>query len=225
MKTPVDTHRKTWNKNQKQLRSLVNNSACHQEAIDLFLIQHGALHSAAVAPEASWSYEDILFEDLPDEVFRRLPPRAEHSIAWLVWHIARCEDITMNILTAGKAQVLDDWQAQLKISAADTGNTMSREEITELSSTIDRQALRGYRAAVGASTRKVVRHLTPKQLKTKVDPARLQIILDQGAVLPGAIELVEWWGRRTIAGLLVMPPTRHNLVHLNQAYNLKFKKA
>jgi hypothetical protein len=90
---------------------------------------------------------------------------------------------------------------------------------------VDQQALRGYRAAVGLATREIVQQLTPEQLKARVDPARLQRVLDQGAVLPSAIELIEYWSRRTIAGLLLMPPTRHNMVHINEAFKLKNKKA
>jgi hypothetical protein len=224
MKTQIDAYRKAWIKDQKHFRSVLESHTQHEEAIRLFMIQHGVMHSAKVAPEAPWSFEDLLFEDLSDDVLRRVPRNEEHSIAWLLWHLARCEDITMNMLAVGRPQVLDDWQTKLKIKAADTGNTMTPEEVIELSDTIDRQALRSYRVAVGLATRETVQQLTPEQLKVKVDPARLQQVLDQGAVLPAAIELVEYWGRRTIAGLLLMPPTRHNMVHINEAFKLKGKK-
>jgi hypothetical protein len=35
--------------------------------------------------------------------------------------------------------------------------------------------------------------------------------------------IVDYWGSRTIAGLLLMPPTRHNFTHLNEARMLKQK--
>jgi hypothetical protein len=225
MKTQIDTYRKTWNKDQKHFRSVLESHTQHEEAIRLFLIQHGVMHSAKVAPEAPWSFEDMLFDDLSNEVFRRVPRNAEHSIAWLVWHLACIEDITMNMLVAGRPQVLGDWQPRLKISAVDAGNLMPPKKVIELSEAVDRQALRGYRAAVGLATREIVQQLTPEHLKARVDPARLQQVLDQGAVLPSAIELIEYWGRRTIAGLLLMPPTRHNMVHITEAFKLKNKKA
>jgi hypothetical protein len=58
-------------------------------------------------------------------------------------------------------------------------------------------------------------------LKNKVDLTRLQQVLDEGAVIPAAIGNVEYWGRRTIAGLLQMPPTRHSYIHLNESLTLK----
>ena len=46
---------------------------------------------------------------------------------------------------------------------------------------------------------------------------------DEGAVVEGARGLLDYWGGLTIAGLLLMPPTRHNFVHLNEAWMLKGK--
>ena len=46
----------------------------------------------------------------------------------------------------------------------------------------------------------------------------------EGAVLEVASDLIDYWAKRTIAGLLLMPATRHNLVHLNEALRLKQKQ-
>jgi hypothetical protein len=32
---------------------------------------------------------------------------------------------------------------------------------------------------------------------------------------------VDYWSRRTVAGLLLMPPTRHCFLHLNEALRIK----
>ncbi len=37
-------------------------------------------------------------------------------------------------------------------------------------------------------------------------------------------DLIDYWGNRTFAGLLLMPPTRHNMVHLNEAYRIKNRR-
>jgi hypothetical protein len=220
----LKSYRDTWTVNQRALRSALERGDQHAKAIELFMLQQGVLHSAKAAPDAPWSFEDLLLDDLSEDIFRRVPKSEEHSIALLVWHMARCEDITMNILIAGRPQVLEGWQTKLKIAAKDTGNAMSPEEVTGLSNAIDLEAVRGYRAAVGRATREVVRGLTADQLKTKVDPARIQQILDQGMVLPAAIGIAEYWGKRTFAGLLLMPPTRHNMTHINESFRLKAKR-
>jgi hypothetical protein len=49
-------------------------------------------------------------------------------------------------------------------------------------------------------------------------------VQDERAVLEAASDITDYWGKRTIAGLLLMPATRHNLVHLNEALRLKQKQ-
>jgi hypothetical protein len=111
----------------------------------------------------------------------------------------------------------------LGIEARDTGNAMFPDLILQLSQDIDIPSLRDYRVAVGRRTREIVRQLQPESLKDKVDPARLAEVQKAGAVIPAANGLIEYWGRRNIAGLLLMPATRHNLVHLNESLRLKEK--
>ena len=101
---------------------------------------------------------------------------------------------------------------------------MDAEAIADLSRTIEFEALRAYRLAVGCRTREIVAQLRPEALKQKVDPARLRRVMDGGAVVEAARGIVDYWGRRTIAGLLLMPPTRHNFLHLNEALRLKQRR-
>ena len=49
--------------------------------------------------------------------------------------------------------------------------------------------------------------------------------MTEGAVVEEARDLIDYWGKRTIAGLLLMPATRHNLVHLNEALRLKRRRS
>ena len=181
------------------------------------------LHSAKMAQTAAWSFEDEVFGDISEEQIRRVPRNCDHSIAWLIWHMARCEDITMNLLVAGSPQILnrDSWLEPMKITACDTGNTMDEEGVMRFSNAIDIEALRAYRVAVGRRTREIVKQLRPEELKQKVKPSRLQRVWDEGAVAEAASGIVDYWSKRTVAGLLLMPATRHNLVHLNEALQLK----
>jgi hypothetical protein len=45
--------------------------------------------------------------------------------------------------------------------------------------------------------------------------------MNEGALLPEADVLVEYWSRKKAYQLLLMPPTRHLMVHLNEAQKLK----
>ena len=131
----------------------------------------------------------------------------------------------MNLLAAGRPQLFrrDGWQARLKIAAADTGNAGSPGDIARLSEEIDLEALKAYRLAVGRSTREIVQDLRPGQVKDRVDPTRLAQIMAEGALTPAAHEILEYWGGLTIAGLLLMPPTRHSFIHWNEALRVRQK--
>jgi hypothetical protein len=222
----MDSQRKRWNKQQSELRALLEQGDDSRQAIQLFLSQHAALHSGEIDQAGNWSYEDEIFADLDEEIVRRIPENRDHSIAWCIWHTARIEDVTMNMLVADSGQLMgeDRWLDRLGVSAVDTGNLMDEKNVSELSAKIDIASLRAYRLAVGLRTREIVFGLQADDLNQKVDPMHLQRVLDEGAVIEEARDLIEYWGKRTIAGLLLMPPTRHNFVHLNEAAALKRRR-
>jgi hypothetical protein len=230
----VESYRKLCLQRQTELRRIMARSERHDEAIQLFLSQHTMLHSAKMvagmaarmAGTEPWSFEDEVLDDMTEEQIRRIPRNCEHSVVWIIWHIARCEDITMNLLVAGNPQVLnrDGWLDRTKSPICHTGNEMDEAGITHLSNSIDIEALRAYRVAVGRRTREIVQQLGPEDLKRKVDPARLQRVWDEGAVVEAASGIVDYWGKRNVAGLLLMPATRHHIVHLNEALKLKRRR-
>ncbi len=219
----MDLQRKQWNQSQQALQKALSKTGEHSLAVDLFLRQHAAVHTSAVGQTGDWSFEDEVLQDLSDQAARWIPPKMEHSIAWMIWHITRIEDMTMNTLVANEPQIFaqENWPARMNASVRDTGNTMNAQEIAQLSAAIDLPALRDYRAAVGLRTREVIRQLPPELLKQKVSADRLKILADQGDVLPDAYELLEYWSGRTIGGLLLMPATRHPFVHFNEAMRVK----
>lgn len=146
-----------------------------------------------------------------------------HSLAWIIWRIARIEDVTMNLLLADSPQVLhrDQWLKRMKVTVRDTGNAMDEKSVAKLSVTIDIDALRTYRLTVGRRTRQIVKCFKPEELRQKVEPSRLQRVMAKGAVTEAASGIRDYWGKRTIAGLLLMPPTRHNFLHSNEALRVK----
>jgi hypothetical protein len=223
----MESYRKSWNKQQSELRRMLLNTDQHDKAIALFFSQHAMLHSAQIALSEPWSFEDEVLNDMAEGQIRRIPENCDHSVAWLIWHLARIEDVAMNMLVAGGPQILDvdNWLGQMKISVRHTGNAMDEAGVAKLSARINIAALRSYRLAVGRKTREIVKQLQPEDLKQKVDPSRLQQVMDEGAVVEAARGLIDYWGRRNIAGLLLMPATRHNFVHLNEALRIKQRRS
>ena len=224
--TDIKAFRKSWSAQQKELRAALNDEPQQARAIDLFMRQHSVLHSAKVSP-VDWSYEDDLLDDLPEEKWRRIPANEEHSIVWNLWHITRIEDAVMNLLVAGKPQLFNEenWQQRLNAPLVNSGNEIPMADIVHLSESVDIEVLREYRTAVGKNTQAIVSTLTYTDFKQKTDPNRLQQIMDEGVLVPEAKGILDYWRKRTIAGLLLMPPTRHNLVHLNEIYTLNQRKS
>ena len=221
----MESYRKLLNKQQTELRHVMMSFDQHNKAIRLFLRQHAMLHTVKMAQSEPWSFEDKVLNDMTEEQIRRIPRNCEHSVAWCIWHMARIEDVTMNVLVAGSSQILHwgNWLERMKMTVCDTGNEMAEEDVAKLSAAIDIEALRAYRLAVGRRTREIAEQLEPDELKQKVEPSRLQQVMAEGAVVEAARGLIDYWSRRNIAGLLLMPPTRHNFIHLNEAWRVKQK--
>ncbi len=222
----MDLNRKQWNENQQALRRALSRPGDHRQAIALCLAQHAAVHAAGLADTEVYSFDEQAWRDLSEQTARRISPKSGHSIVWMIWHIARIEDLTMNLLLADRDPVLEAgyWMEKMNISARDTGNAMNEGQVAALSAEMDLKALRAYRQAVGQRTRENVGKLQPDQLKARVNPARLRRLKQSGAVPAGAEWLLDYWGGLTVAGLLLMPPTRHNFVHLNEVLKEKTRR-
>ncbi|MBI9043161.1 MAG: DinB family protein [Anaerolineaceae bacterium] len=222
----MEKKRKEWSKKQKDFRTILLSFSNNQKAIELFMAQHAFLHSSKVSTTVPYSYADAILSDMKEVQWRRIPISEEHSTAWCIWHLARIEDITMNLLIADSSQLFleSDWQDRLNIDRLDAGNAMSYEELHALSTHINIQELQKYRDEVGIRTREIVKKLTTERLKEKVDPVGIERIMDERALVPESRNIADYWSRRNIAGLLLMPPTRHCFVHLNEVLRIKQKK-
>jgi len=155
-----------------------------------------------------------------------IPQKKNTSIAWNIWHIARIEDLTTTILIQNEKQTLSNvWLKKIKTNVKDTGNAMTRNEIEMFTDRINMNELRNYRIAVGKRTQDIVMELKEENINEKVEKERIDRIFKEGGVLnvEGSKWLLDFWGRKTIAGLILMPITRHQVVHLNEAFRIKEK--
>ena len=128
---------------------------------DLFLEQHSAMHMAGVGGN-KMSAAERTFAGLTDEQMRVRPREDLNSLAWLMWHIDRAEDILVGQVVAGGGQLWDEgWKKRLGVSRPDFGIGMTSPEVSELTRQIDVGALREYRDAVGRRTREIISGFGP----------------------------------------------------------------
>lgn len=214
-----------WNPRQKKLRELLGREDAFVEARGLCLELHRQAHCSEMTEQAGGeTLADGLWNGLAGRDLAVMPKAGDRTIAWNLWHLARIEDLTMNILVADAPQVWNEaWGQRLGTRITDTGNAMDEDGIMALSRELDGEALRAYRNAVGRRSRAVVAALTPGDLRRKVHPEGLRRVRAEGGVTdhPDSAWLLDFWGGKTVAGLLLMPLTRHQLVHLNDCLRLK----
>ena len=72
----------------------------------MFLDQHAFLHSADITNGPS--FVDGTFAGLTDAQMRVRPGKGVNSLAWLLWHMARTEDVNVNLVIVDGRQVFDE---------------------------------------------------------------------------------------------------------------------
>jgi len=147
---------------------------------DLFLAQHSGMQSANVAGNKASAVERVL-NGLSEEQLRVRPREDLNSIAWILWHVARAEDIFLNPVLTGRSQVFDDgWMKKLNVTRKDFGIGMKSPEVSELTRAIDLDAVREYRDAVGKRTREIIGGFQPGDWEGQVQQAGVDRALAEG---------------------------------------------
>lgn len=207
----------------KELSTVIRKADRVEEARQKFFDLHGRLHRSAVSG-GDRNEVDLLLDDLLPEEYRIMPTLKDETIAWVLWHVARIEDLTMNFLVAGGDQIFDKtWQERMNASITDTGNALTDDEILELSARMDLGSLLAYRDAVGTRSREIVGTLSAGSMKRSVSSRGIEAIRQAGGVTAQeeSVWLLEYWGKKDVAGILLMPPTRHLIMHFNDCCKWK----
>jgi len=180
------------------------------DAVGFFLTRYGEIHKGLV---------DGLFGSLSEAQLRARPHPGVNTIAWLLWHSARIEDVALNRFLTDRPQVLEEWLVRLAVPRRDVGTGMSDAEVDELSARIDLHAVRGYWGAVTARTLAAVEKLRGSDLEAPVPGERVRsVVLSEGVVAPGAEWLTEFWaGGRSRAWVLTQTALLHPYGHYYEA--------
>ena len=175
----------------------------------LYLERHNEAHNGM-----RW-----LIEQLSEQQMRGRPHEAVNSIAWLVWHVARAEDIALNRLATDGSQVFDDegWTARLRVPERHFGVDMSKAEVSALSEQVDLASLRAYWDAVRKRTIQVIDTLDSATLSLVVSPEYIhKLVFDEG-VGGSAGEFVQSvWNGLTRGNYLMYMGLTHTFVHLGE---------
>ncbi|MDO8477301.1 MAG: DinB family protein [Candidatus Rokubacteria bacterium] len=191
------------------------------DARDLLLEEHSGVHSAAVGGNKT-SMAERTFSGLTDDQMRVRPREDLNSLAWLMWHISRAEDIMANIVINGRSQVLDEgWLPRLKIPNRDFGIGMTKPQVSELTAKVDIAALRDYRDAVGRRTREIVSAYGPKDWEGNIEAAAVERAGTLGCFGDRTEALVKAFTgrprRAVLSGIIVM----HSAMHMGEGATVR----
>lgn len=154
-----------------------------------------------------------------DNLFKELNDYKNENIIWNLWHIMRIEDLIVNILICEKASILNEkLKNELNISITDTGNSLTKEEIKKFAKNINIKKLKYYSDKISKNTINLIKRLKAEDIKRKINKINLEKIINGCGVTKDNLWLIDYWGKKDIAGLLLMPLSRHIIVHLNQCY-------
>ena len=191
----------------KELNRIIRKPELIEQTKELFLEIHGKLHLSVVSGNER-NEVDELVGDLREDEYAIMPTAKDETIAWVLWHISRIEDLTMNILVNGEKQIFnEDWQTRMNSPIRDTGNALSDNQIIQ----------------VGRKSREIIQTLSPDDIRRKIPAQRISRILEEGGITnhEDSIWLLDFWAKKDIAGILLMPPTRHVMLHLNDCCKWK----
>jgi DinB superfamily len=131
-----------------------------------FVEQHGIVAGVV---------DQLVLVGLDEAHLRQRPAAGQNSLAWLLWHAARWEDVMVNTWIFGQPQVFDRerWYDRLAAGTRRVGTAMTSEEVGELSDQVDLNALGEYRAAIAVATPAAVMALDDAALDQVIDDDRL----------------------------------------------------
>jgi hypothetical protein len=189
---------------------------------DMFLEQHAAMHSAAVGGN-KMSASERTFTGLTDEQMRVRPREDLNSLAWVMFHISRAEDIFVNTILGARTQLFDDesWAKRLAIARRDFGIGMTSAEVTELTRQIELSALREYRDAVGRRTRDVVGSFKSQDWEGTVGADAVQRAASEGAFGVRTEQIVKAFPGRPRSAMLSGIALFHSAGHLGEAATVR----
>ena len=154
-----------------------------------------------------------------DNLFKELNDYKNENIIWNLWHIMRIEDLIVNILICEKESILNEkLKNELNISITDTGNSLTKEEIKKFAKNINIKKLKYYSNKISKNTINLIKRLKAEDIKRKINKINLEKIINGCGVTKDNLWLIDYWSKKDIAGLLLMPLSRHIIVHLNQCY-------
>jgi hypothetical protein len=159
----------------------------------------------------------VVFNAVPAEQLTTKPGANSNSIAWLIWHIARVEDVAINTVIRDVPQVLTRgrWADRLRIDLTQMGTGSSDEEVDDFGKHVDTEQLIAYWDALGADTDAWIKAL-PLESLDEVPDVRERLKTAPGYVSPAGAWVEDIWNNKPASFFLRWVVIGHGNQHIGE---------
>ena len=171
-----------------------------------------------------------LRSELSDEQFCECPfmnANGYHNktVAYSVWHIFRIEDIVAHSVICDGEQIFfsGDYRRRINAPITTTGNELVGREIVDFSRELNIDELYDYAFRVRDDTDLFIKKLSFGDLRGKPSGNRETIKVKSVGSDANAEWLIDYWFGKDIKGLILMPFSRHWIMHVEAALRIKNK--
>lgn len=143
---------------------------------------------------------------------------------WILWHMARSEDFGINRLAADNITVYDhnNWHDKLNTGTHKMGTGMTKDEVIQISKTLNPAILNDYRMAVYHHNVDVIQQIQSEDLSTDRDDAYLRRVLFEEDHLDIRItNILPVYQKKTRAWFVVHTLVAHPFYHIGQLSVIK----
>jgi hypothetical protein len=155
---------------------------------------------------------------LSAEQMKERPGGVGNSVAWLVWHVARSEDMIVNAIIREQPQILleDAWQEKLGIDATHIGTGLGDDEVGNFTDKLDPIAADDYWRTVAESTYEWLRTLEASDLDRIPDFDKVLKAIPSVLASGDSQGAIDFWNGRSVAYLLGGVVINHGYIHVGE---------
>ena len=211
---------KEWSELNKEVKILLNKKSSFKDGINKLIELRTLLIN-----EWENAMKNISIEDYSKQPFINKEGYESKTIAYSIFHVIRIEDIVLNTLIKNKEQLFfkDNYQIKMNSSIITTGNELIGKTISEFSKTLNIEELWNYAKNVFEESNEWLSSITYDDLKIVYSNLDKQRIRSTNTVAESENWLIEYWCGKDVKGLIVMPFSRHWIMHLEASLRIKNK--
>ena len=155
--------------------------------------------------------------------FRRSPIAGTQPIVWLIWHMARVEDMGLSRFIWKKDQLYNqDWKEKINSDLSHYGTSMTEAEVADFATSVNVYSTLDYFQVVGNRTKEELAKLDVSTLNEVITEEEVKrIVTDEGMASSNAQWVIPHYVGKTRGWMLCHMGLTHNFRHFGQIVLVK----